>query len=276
MIACFKYDRKSNYKRGATKVMGPFEDTKAFWEYYRVFWVLGSFVSEGLETRKEAADLQNEVTVSLKHQAQFEEDMAGTYPSFTNMVKFSHDLLVLCMVLQQVRKEDRPGPEVAKEVLEKVAPMIEKVKLSAQATQVNFEKNKDISEQILMMGSVLPMVIELLSESLKLSTPNMKKKKDPAFDELKANVIKPLKEVVNSFRLYFEKVAQYYAEQKEKDLFTEAELQMPDELIAYLKDQRLGQINKEYKSSMERFRDLAEKLGKRYQVMASQLKGFNL
>lgn len=256
--------------------MGPFEDTKAFWEYYRVFWVLGSFVSEGLETRKEAADLQNEVTVSLKHQAQFEEDMAGTYPSFTNMVKFSHELLVLSMVLQQVRKEDRPGPEVAKEVLEKVTPMIEKVKLSAQATQVNFEKNKDISEQILIMGSVLPMVIELLSESLKLSTPNMKKKKDPAFDELKANVIKPLKEVVNSFRFYFEKVAQYYAEQKEKDLFTEAELQMPDELIAYLKDQRLGQINKEYKSSMERFRDLAEKLGKRYQVMASQLKGFNL
>jgi len=129
---------------------------------------------------------------------------------------------------------------------------------------VNHEINKDVSEQILIMGSVLPMVFEILSESLKACAPNMKKKKDPAFDELKANVVKPLKEVVNSFRFYFEKVAQYYAEQKEKDLFTEAELQMPDELIAYLKDQRLGQINKEYKSSMERFRDLADKLAKKY------------
>lgn len=59
LIACFKYDRKSNYKKGAANVMGAFEDPKAFWEYYRVFWVLGSFVSEGLENRKEAADLQN-------------------------------------------------------------------------------------------------------------------------------------------------------------------------------------------------------------------------
>ena len=126
------------------------------------------------------------------------------------------------------------------------------------------------------MGSVLPMIIEILGDSLRLCAPNMKKKKDPAFDELKAKVIKPLKEVVNSFKIYFEKVVQYYAEQKENDLFTEAELEMSEELIAYLKDQRLGQINKEYKSSMERFRDLAEKLGKRYQVMASQTKGFNL
>ena len=98
LLACFKYDRKSNYKRGAANVMGPLEDPKAFWEYYRVFWVLGSFVNEGLENRKEAVDLQNQITSSLKYQAQFEEDMAGTYPSFANMVKFSHDLLVLSMV----------------------------------------------------------------------------------------------------------------------------------------------------------------------------------
>ena len=114
------------------------------------------------------------------------------------------------------------------------------------------------------MGSVLPMVIEILSDSLKLCSPNMKKKKDPAFDELKANIVKPLKEMVMSFKMYFEMVAQHYSEQKEKDLFTEADLQMPDELIAYLKNQRLGQINKEHKLSMERFRDLADKLGKRY------------
>ena len=70
----------------------------------------------------------------MKHQAQFDEDMAGTYPSFTNMIKFSHDLLVLSMVFQQVHKEDRPGAEVASEILEKVTPFIEKVKLSAQST----------------------------------------------------------------------------------------------------------------------------------------------
>ena len=40
-------------------VMGAFEDVKAFWEYYRVFWVLGSYVSEGLENRKESTELQD-------------------------------------------------------------------------------------------------------------------------------------------------------------------------------------------------------------------------
>jgi len=57
--------------------------------------------------------------------------MAGTYSSFTNMVKFSHEMLVLSMVFQQIHKEDRPGPEVAKEIMEKVTPMIEKVKVMA-------------------------------------------------------------------------------------------------------------------------------------------------
>ena len=74
------------------------------------------------------------------------------------------------------------------------------------------------------MGSVIPMVFEILSESLKQCSPNMKKKKDPSFDELKSNVIKPLKEIVVSFKVYFENVAQYYAEQKDKELFSEADL----------------------------------------------------
>ena len=47
------------------------------------------------------------------------------------MVKFSHEMLVLSMVFQQIHKEDRPGPEVAKEIMEKVTPMIEKVKVMA-------------------------------------------------------------------------------------------------------------------------------------------------
>ena len=146
LIACFKYDRKSNYKRGMANVMGAFEDVKAFWEYYRVFWVLGSYVSEGLENRKESTELQDQITASLKYQAQFEEDMGNSFPTFTNMVKFSHDLLILSMVLQQIKKEDRAGPEVAKEILEKATPMIEKLKASAVATQVNFEQNKEVSQ----------------------------------------------------------------------------------------------------------------------------------
>jgi len=125
------------------------------------------------------------------------------------------------------------------------------------------------------MGSVLPMIFDLVSESLKGCTPNMKKKKAPEFDELKAKVIKPMKEMVNSFKNFFESISQFYAEFKEKDLFSEEEA-VPEELLAYLKQQRLRSINKEYKSSMDRFRDISDKLAKRYQALAVQSKGFSI
>ena len=45
--------------------------------------------------------------------------------------------------------------------------------------------------------------MEGLSDALKYASPNMKKKKDPAFDELKSKIIKPLKEINSKLKDYF-------------------------------------------------------------------------
>jgi len=71
--------------------------------------------------------------------------MAGGHKSFCSILTLSNDLLVLALTFQQIRKEERPGPEVAKEVLDKTAEMINKLKESAKATQINYENNKEVS-----------------------------------------------------------------------------------------------------------------------------------
>ncbi len=38
---------------------------------------------------------------------------------------------------------------------------------------------------------------------------------------------------------------------------------------------RLQQVNKEHKATQERFKDLSDKVGKRYDNLAKQCKGFN-
>jgi hypothetical protein len=55
----------------------------------------------------------------------------------------------------------------------------------------------------MMLGAFMPLALELCSEALKNCSPNMKKKKDLVFDELKANIMKPLKEIANLFKDYF-------------------------------------------------------------------------
>lgn len=76
---------------------------------------------------------------------------------------------------------------------------------------------------IMVLAGFVPMNLELLSDSLKLCTPNMKKKKDPSFDELKSAVSKPLKEMVNSIKTFFADAAAAWAERVNLSLFTSAD-----------------------------------------------------
>ena len=48
-----------------------------------------------------------------------------------------------------------------------------------------------------------------------------------------------------------------------------------DKIYNFLKDKRLQQINKEHKATNERFKDITEKVSKKYGTLATSLKGFN-
>ena len=112
----------------------------------------------------------------------------------------------------------------------------------------------------------MPLAIELTSECLKSCTPNMKKKKDPSFDELKASVIKPIKECVNMIKNHFSVCSNAWNETTQDDLLSLEDgsdekkliesLDADGHVMSYLVDKRLAQINKENKATNERFKDL--------------------
>lgn len=75
----------------------------------------------------------------------------------------------------------------------------------------------------MIFGAFMPLVLELTSESLKSCTPNMKKKKDPSFDELKTSVIKPLKECMTLIKNHFAQCSSAWNEESQSDLLPFAE-----------------------------------------------------
>ena len=98
----------------------------------------------------------------------------------------------------------------------------------------------------------------------------MKKKKDPLFDELKSSIMKPLKDLITLFKDYFVSRATVWAPVDFASL-NEPFFSNP-KMLSYLKDKRMQQVNKEYKASCERFKELTDKVGKKYGSM--NLRGF--
>ena len=105
----------------------------------------------------------------------------------------------------------------------------------------------------------------------------MKKKKDPAFDDLKAKVIKPLKDVVNLIKDHFAQTSTIWQERSQTDFVTLDESITSDpKVLSYLKDKRVTQINKERKATCDRLRDTSDKIAKKYGTLAGNLRGFNI
>ena len=119
---------------------------------------------------------------------------------------------------------------------------------------------------------------------MKSVTPNMKKKKDASFDDLKNKVIKPLKTLPIAIKDYLTVVAAHWKDQVPQEFCDAAKLggdesffktlsSSPD-VLKFTQGQRISQANKEHKGVVDRFRDMSDKLSKRYQALAA-LKGFN-
>lgn len=63
----------------------------------------------------------------------------------------------------------------------------------------------------MMLTAYMPLALELCSEALKCCSPNMKKKKDEVFDQLKSQIMKPLKDLTAILKDYFSHRAQAWA-----------------------------------------------------------------
>ena len=58
----------------------------------------------------------------------------------------------------------------------------------------------------------------MLGEALKNCTPNLKKKKDASIDKFKSDVIKPLKDMIETLVQYFSEISQNYTDKSAVDL----------------------------------------------------------
>lgn len=91
-------------------------------------------------------------------------------------------------------------------------------------------------------------------------------------------MIKPLKECVSKIKDHLNHIASLNANQRD---FIEIGGELSPVAVAsqkletYMKEKRSFMLNKEVKARSESLRELAEKLAKRYQGLASGLKGFN-
>lgn len=193
-----------------------------------------------------------------------------------------HELLALSVKFLQIAKEDRPGPEVAKEILAQTKDQVSALKaLVAEKLELLAALRGDggvASVLIMILAGFMPMNLELLSDSVKACTPNMKKKKDPSFDELKSGVIKPLKEVVTSVKDFFAGAATLWTERAQVSLFPAEDATAAvdfakaitdnADILGTLENKRIQQLNKEHAATVARFKDLNEKAAKRYQSLA--------
>ena len=83
----------------------------------------------------------------------------------------------------------------------------------------------------------MPLALELCSECLKICSPNMKKKKDVVFDELKSTIMKPLKDLPTLFKDYFASRSAIWAP-TDFALLNESFFSHP-KILSYIKEKRL-------------------------------------
>ena len=131
-LAYFKFERKTNYKQGIYDTMGLFENRFNFVQFYRVFMCQGSFIYKQIETINLAKnsfveDIKEQVSFtpflenSKKNQIQFLEDVSSSNHNaqtcFNQVITIAQSLQYLSLKFLSIKKEDRPGPEVALEIL---------------------------------------------------------------------------------------------------------------------------------------------------------------
>lgn len=106
------------------------------------------------------------------------------------------------MALIVIKKEDRVAADLAKDVIDAIGSKIEELTKSIasklEVISANQNDNQSASNSIVLFSAFVPLLFDMLSDALKSATPNMKKKKDEVFTQLKKEIIKPFKDLVIS------------------------------------------------------------------------------
>ena len=189
----------------------------------------------------------------------------------------------MCLKASSIERSGT-NPEIAQLLTDTLAPLIEtanetlKKIVTSWNTPVCTEDRDSTSLCILLFTAYMPAIVQLLSQSIKSASPNMKKKKDPAFDTFRQTVTKGLKELIGQFKGYFEGLTEYFKSQtallefdKEDWSILELLALKNSDLLKHM-EKRLSHVNSEYKFTMDRLRDTCERLSKRYDVYS---KNFN-
>jgi len=188
LLSYFKWARKSNYKPGmGVTSLGVYENEKSLSSFFEIHYVANLFLYKALKGEVS----EDEVTIMQKS--------FGARDMSCSMTALITSLQELAMTLCLFKKGEMAGPEVAKKLIELMPASISKVEscvkdFSAQSLKNLQASSPQSSLEIQLFGSFVPFTVEFLGEALRTASPNMKKKKDPSFDDLKKQVIKPIKE----------------------------------------------------------------------------------
>mmetsp|Transcript_8641 Transcript_8641/g.14629 ORF Transcript_8641/g.14629 Transcript_8641/m.14629 type:complete len:259 (+) Transcript_8641:2565-3341(+) len=206
--------------------------------------------------------------------------------TLASILELANQVQNISLILVGIKKEGLQGPDVALEVLSKSVDEVHQLaqvlshtlevcwREEEKARYLNFENT---SIQVQLFGSFIPICLELMAESLKSCTPGMKKKKNQAFDDLKSQVIKPLKDLFTVISGHFAKVSDRFSQMPDyiQENVSLQGLSDNEQLVKYAKEKRIAMTNKEVRASYDKFKDLALKLSKRYAQFGGQLKGLN-
>lgn len=109
LLAYFKCGRKSNFKNGIAKnYMGIFDNKEKLSELFQVYLVNNAFICEQIEKRDQQA-------------------LEAKIASLGGKLSIEKTLQMIAMKLLMIKKEDRPGPEVATDILQSICPLTEKI-----------------------------------------------------------------------------------------------------------------------------------------------------
>ena len=88
---------------------------------------------------------------------------------------------------------------------------------------IDHSDNQAASISIILFSSYVPFVFEQLADALKSATPNMKKKKDEVFTQLKSQIIKPFKDLTTSVKDKFTEFATFWSDRSQVPLVASSE-----------------------------------------------------
>ena len=96
----------------------------------------------------------------------------------------------MSMALLIIKKEDRAAADLAKDVIDAIGGRIEEltktVASQMEVVSAHQNDNQSASNTVVLFTAFVPLLLEMLADSLKSVTPNMKKKKDEVFTTLKS------------------------------------------------------------------------------------------